>query len=308
LSSPISATARAPTPWSPGSAASCSSSPEGSLPPRRVGRDGSLRLAFERRGARTVLTERRFTLPLQALEPIDLDGSGVATLMLLNPTGGVLGGDVLETSVTLGPGTHVCLTTPAATRVYRSTGPSSVQRFVASVGEGACLEYLPEHLIPSPWARLRQTTDVSLAAGATLLLADAWAVGRVARGERWRFDALDLGLIVRDERGLLLKERSLLDRVQRDGLGGAEGFGYLATFVAAAPAIEGWDALARRIFDTLAALDVGARFGVTALGRGGVLARLLCPSAPALEASVLTLWAACRRLLLGLAPIALRKS
>jgi len=238
---------------------------------------------------------------------MDLDGSGVATLMLLNPTGGVFGGDVLESSVTLGPGTHVCLTTPAATRVYRSTGPPAVQRFVASVGKGACLEYLPGHLIPSPGARFRQTTEVSLAAGATLLLADAWVVGRMARGERWRFDELDLGLVVRDERGLLLKERSLLDRVRRDGLGGTEGFGYLATFVAVSPSTEDWAGLARQIFDMLAALDVGARFGVSALGRGGLIARLLCPSAPALEGSVFTLWATCRRLLLGLPPIPLRK-
>ena len=99
----------------------------------------------------------------------------------------------------------------------------------------------------------------------------------------------------------------MLNRVRRDGLGGAEGFGYLATFVAVAPSTEGWDGLARQSFDALVALDVGARFGVSALARGGFLARLLCPSAPALEASVLTLWAECRRLLLGLAPLALRK-
>src|SRR5262245_50262943 len=161
--------AAAPTPWSPGSAASSSSSPE---PPSaaRVGRDGALRLAFERRGARTVLTQRRFTLPLQALEPMELDETGAATLMLLNPTGGILGGDVLDTSVALGPGTAVCLTTPAATRVYRSACAPAVHRFAATVGEDARLEYLPDHLIPSPGARLRQTTEVTLAAGATLVL------------------------------------------------------------------------------------------------------------------------------------------
>jgi hypothetical protein len=38
-----------------------------------------------------------------------------------------------------------------------------------------------------------------------------------------------------------------------------------------------------------------------------VLARLLCPSAPALAASVDALWAACRRRLLGLPPARLRK-
>jgi urease accessory protein UreH len=62
--------------------------------------------ALDRVGSRTVLTERRFRLPLQVLEPVDLDGSGCPT-------------------VRLGEGTHVCLTTPAATRVYRSAGPPS---------------------------------------------------------------------------------------------------------------------------------------------------------------------------------------
>ena len=277
------------------------------VPPGRVGRDGFLRLGFDRRGARTVLTERRFTLPLQALEPVDLDGSGVATLMLLNPTGGILGGDVLDTSVALGPGSHVCLTTLAATRVYRSAGSAAVQRFRATVGEGARLEYVPDHLIPSPGARLCQATEVSLAAGAGLLLADAWAVGRAARGEQWCFDELDLGLLVRDERGLLLKERCVLDRARRDGIGGAEGFGYLATFVVIAPPKENWDALGQALRAALDALHTGARFGVSALGRGGVLARLLCPSAPSLEAAVHTLWAESRRLLFGLPPLALRK-
>ena len=254
-----------------------------------------------------MLTGRRFTLPLQALEPVDLDGTGTATLALLNPTGGILGGDVLETSVDLGAGSHVCLITPSAARVYRSAGSPAVQRFRAVVGEGARLEYLPDHLIPSPGARLHQATEVTLGAGATLLLADAWAVGRAARGEAWCFDELDLGLIVRDECGLVLKERCVLDRARRDGLGGTEGLGYVATFVAVAPFAGSWNDAARTLFAALAALGGGARFGVSALGRGGVLARVLCPSAPALEAARGAWWAACRRLLLGLAPLPLRK-
>src|SRR5262249_57064792 len=100
---------------------------------------------------------------------MDLDGSGVATLMLLNPTGGLVGGDVLDTRVTIGAGAHVCLTTPAATRVYRSGGATAVHRFAARVGEGARLEFVPDHLIPSPRARLRPTTDGTLAPRAGLL-------------------------------------------------------------------------------------------------------------------------------------------
>jgi urease accessory protein len=265
-------------------------------------------VAFEARGGRTVLTARRFTLPLQALEPMDLEGDGVATLLLLNPTGGLLAGDRLETDIVLGPGSRVCLSTPSATRVYRSPGPVAVQRVTMDVGRGAALEWLPDHLIPSPGARLRQTTEIRLAADATLLYLDAWATGRAARGEAWGFDLLDSSLLVRDEAGLLLRERSILaGHPRRDGLGGTEGFAYAATFVAMRPAGGGWEELAPALQAELDASGAGGRAGVTTLGRGGVLARLLCPSAPALQAAVQALWAACRQRLLGLPPARLRK-
>jgi urease accessory protein len=255
-----------------------------------------------------VLTERRFTLPLQALDPVDLDGSGVATLTMLNPTGGLLGGDVLETSVALGAGSRVCLTSAAATRVYRTTGAPAVQRFSAVLEGDATLEYLPDHLIPSPAARLHQSIEVVLARESTLIVLDAWAVGRLARGEAWRFDELDSAMTVRDSRGVLLRERCrLLGADPRSGVGGAEGFAYVATFAAMAPSRDGWDSAATELSGALGAVGLDARFGVTPLGRGGLLARLLCPSAPALEDAVRTLWNMTRHRLLGLPPLVLRK-
>ena len=255
-----------------------------------------------------MLTERRFTLPLQALESVELDDSGVATLLLLNPTGGLVGGDVLETSVALGPGSRVCLSTPAATRVYRSSGAPAVQRFSAALAGDAALEYLPDHLIPSPGARLRQRVEVTLAAASTLIALDAWAVGRVARGEAWRFDELDSALLVSDPRGPLLSERAVLNGARPSaGLGGTEGLAYVATFVAAAPAREGWGELSEELSRALDDAQAGGRSGVTPLARGGLLARLLCPSAPALQESVRTLWDITRRRLLGLPSLCLHK-
>jgi urease accessory protein len=255
-----------------------------------------------------VLTRRRFTLPLQALEPMDLEGDGVATLLLLNPTGGVLAGDRLDTRVALGPGARVCLSTPSATRVYRSPGAVAVQRLAVEAASAAVLEWIPDHLIPSPGARLQQSAEIRLAADATLLYLDAWATGRAARAEAWGFDLLDSSLLVRDAVGPLLRERSILSgQPPRDGLGGTEGFAYVATFLAARPAAEGWTDLAVALETALRAGPGGARAGVSTLGRGGVLVRLLCPSAPALQASVEPLWALCRRRLLGLAPARLRK-
>ncbi len=298
---------RAPTAWSTGSAASFSSSPEAPSP-GRTGRDGFLGLAFERRGARTVLTERRFTLPLQALEPMDLDGTGAATLFLLNPTGGVLGGDRLETRVELGAGSRVCLSTPSATRVYRSAGLPAVQRVTFHVAEGATLEYFPDHVIPSPGARLIQSVDLNLGPGAVAILCDAWAAGRVARGEAWRFDLLDTGTTARDREGLLFKDRVMLSGARGwGGLGAADGRAYVATVACLAPAHASLDALRAALAASLAGLAAGVTAGVTTLARGGIVARILAPSAPALQRAVDASWAMCRDRLWGLPPLALRK-
>jgi len=92
-------------------------------------------------GCSTFLAQSRFTLPLQALTPLETD-DGTAYLMLLNPTGGVLGGDHLATEIIQEPCTHVCLATPSATRVYRTAGRPAVLETVIKLGEGSTLEYL----------------------------------------------------------------------------------------------------------------------------------------------------------------------
>ncbi|HKW93506.1 MAG TPA: urease accessory protein UreD [Methylomirabilota bacterium] len=239
---------------------------------------------------------------------MDLAGDGAATLLLLNPTGGILAGDHLLSEIVLGPESRVCLSTPSATRVYRSPGPAAHQRASMRVGGGAVLEWLPDHLIPSPGARLRQATDIALAHDATLLYLDAWAVGRAVREEAWGFDLLDSGLRIHDEVGPLLRERSILDgRPPRDGLGETEGFAYVATFAAMRPAGARWDRLARDLHDDVAQAAPECRVGVTTLGRGGVLARMLCPTAPRLKRAADAAWARSRRDLLGLPPLDLRK-
>jgi urease accessory protein len=297
-----------PSPSRTGYGGSSSSSPDGG---RRVGRDGSISLDFARRDGRTVLTQRHYTLPLQVLEPMELE-AGAATLMLLNPTGGVLGGDRLHTEVRLGAGSHACLTTPSATRVYRTGGPPAVLTFRASLGAGARLEYVPDHLIPSPGARVRQATELVLAPGAAALLLDAWSVGRPARGERWDFAELDLALTVSDAGGPILRDRACLGGSRSwDGLGGAEGHAYVATFAAVRAAGEhgeaDWEALARSLSAAVSECSSTAQVGVSPLSRSGALARVLAPSAPALLQVTDRLWAASRGWLFSLPPLALRK-
>jgi urease accessory protein len=247
---------------------------------------------------------------------MDLDGTGAATLFLLNPTGGVLGGDCLETRVDVGAGSRVCLSTPSATRVYRSAGRNagqsagspSKQRLTARVGEGARLEYVPDHVIPSPGARLIQSIDLHLAPGASAVLCDAWSVGRVARGEAWLFDLLDSGITVRDTEGLLFKDRLVLHGARGWGaLGGTEGMAYVSTVLCVAPVHPRLAGLTGELVERLVPLAREVHTGVTPLSRGGVLVRILAPSAPAMQRAIEAAWSGCRDSLWGLPPQLLRK-
>src|SRR5579863_784569 len=187
-SSPISKPAREWTRSSNGSATPCFLNRERN--PERVGRDGFLRLRFARSGEGTILVQSRFSLPLQALTPLTL-ADGASYLMLLNPTGGVLGGDHLTTEIAQEAGTHVCLTTPSATRIYRTADKPAILETVIRLDEGATLEYFPDHVIPHAGSSLLQSLRMEMSSGARAIILDSMASGRVAHGERWSFTEMD---------------------------------------------------------------------------------------------------------------------
>jgi urease accessory protein len=270
--------------------------------PPRVGRDGALRLRFERRGAATVLAGCRWTLPLQVLAPLSLPDPA-CVVSVLNPTGGVLGGDRLCVDVEAGAGTHACLTTPSATKVYRTAGEPAVQAVRLAVGPGAIVEWVPDHTIPFAGSDFRQTIEADVADRACLVLVDAFSVGRVAAGERWRFRRLESALAVRGPRGDLVHDRFVLAG-PADGLGATESADYFATLVVVAG--RGLAALADEA-PALAAATAGARAAAGRLDGGALVVRCLAPSAPALLDALGRLWDATRRLALGLPPLSLRK-
>jgi urease accessory protein len=263
-------------------------------PAARVGRDGALSL---RAGC-------RFTLPLQVLAPLALDDDALIVSML-NPTGSVLGGDRLRIDVHAGPGARILLTTPSATKVCRSEGPMATQDVDLVVEAGAALEWMPDHTIPFAGAAYRQRVRAHVGPGATLVVVDAFAAGRVASGERWQFRRLESTLAIEDEEGWLLLDRLALGGDSRwAGLGFTEGSPYFATMavVTAVPA----PVVAKAASEALAAVP-GVRGGTGSLARGGILARCLAQSAPALGDAVHAVWEAVRSAALGAAPVELRK-
>ena len=244
---------------------------------------------------------------MQALTPVEL-ADGTACLMLLNPTGGLVGGDFLCTQIIQEPDTRVCLTTPSATRVYRTRDQPAVQETSIHVGERAALEYFPDHVIPHQGSKFHQSLRVKMAPGSRGMFWDALAAGRVAHGEHWNFHEFDsrTEIFLCGRPVFLNRTRIRPADLDPARLGLAEGFHYLATLAIVADSFDRWK-------ETVAAM--GAELtsmahvygGASVLAGGGCAVKLLARSAADLLHAQTTLWGRARQIVFGSAAVDLRK-
>ena len=122
----------------------------------------ALDLQFERAKNRSIVSRCRHNGPLRVQKPFYPE-DGVCHVYLLHPPGGVVGGDELSVNVRAGKGSAALITTPGATRVYRSAGPVSTIKYQLNVEAGASLEWLPQDSILYGGSRLSQEMEVRVA-------------------------------------------------------------------------------------------------------------------------------------------------
>ena len=264
-------------------------------------------MRFARRGASTILTQSRFSLPLQTLTPLTL-ADGAAYLMLLNPTGGVLGGDHLVTEIVQEAETHVCLTTPSATRIYRTLEKPAILETAIRVGEGATLEYFPDHIIPHEGSALHQSLRVEMATGSKAIVFDSMASGRVAHGERWKFREMDSRVeVFSSGRPIYINRAEIFPAQQRpDRPGRMEEFDYMGSVGFFADQFPNWKEFSAALNEELNAMP-NVKGAASLLSRNGCMVRFLARSASDMTLANKRLWDAGRRALLRLPPFEHRK-
>jgi len=115
--------------------------------------------------------------PLRILQSLYPEGDAVCHNVLVHPPGGLVGGDTLDIAVTAATGSHGLITTPGATRFYRSAGETALQRTRLRLESGARAEWLPMEALCYSGCLAENHLRLDLAPGAELMGWDVTALG-----------------------------------------------------------------------------------------------------------------------------------
>ena len=115
--------------------------------------------------------------PLRILQSLYPEGDQICHNVLVHPPGGLVGGDTLDIRVSVAKDAHGLVSTPGATRFYKSGGHPALQQVVAHVSNGARLEWLPLEAIAYNNCEATNRAIFNLEPSAELITWDVTALG-----------------------------------------------------------------------------------------------------------------------------------
>ncbi|MES9960343.1 MAG: urease accessory protein UreD [Sedimenticola sp.] len=174
-----------------------------------TGWHASLRLGFRKCPGRTLLAERQRKGPLAVQRAFYPEGD-LCHVYLLHPPGGVAGGDQLDIGATVAEDASALVTTPGATKFYRSVGPRAHQLQHLTVDNGS-LEWLPQENILFPGAEVELSTRVELNGRASFIGWEINCLGRPVIDERFDQGSAAFNFTLLRDGLPLLHERLVID-------------------------------------------------------------------------------------------------
>ena len=200
-----------------------------------------LDLEFAAREGQTFLARRQHVGPLLVQRPF-FPEANTCHVYIVHPPGGVVGGDDLTISVLATPAAQALLTTPAATKFYRSTSALGQQRQHLHA-RAATIEWLPQESIFYRDSNAYSSTVVNLDAGSKFIGWEIPCLGLPARNEPFDRGRLRLSMEVWVDGVPRFIDRLHIDGEHRSrsaawGLADFDALGTLLAYPANASAVE----------------------------------------------------------------------
>ncbi|MBT9610416.1 MAG: urease accessory protein UreD [Aquabacterium sp.] len=269
---------------------------------------GQLHLNYTHDGERTIALDRHHG-PLRVLQRLYPEGPGVCHHVLVHPPGGIAGGDALDVQVQMAQGCHALITTPGATRFYKSQGDEAVQSLHAHLSPGTRLEWLPLETLAYRGCRAVNRMRFDLAPGAEMMGWDVLALGLPAAREHFDDPAFAHGRFTQEihlpgnwlERGTVAAH----DATLLDSPLGWDGRRVMATlwWASGAPtSLARREALLQDTRELQADSPLASHSGSTSPNAQVVVLRVLAERVEPAMALLTAVWARWRQTAWGMAP------
>ncbi len=146
---------------------------------------GKLDLIYAYNQGNTNLIHSFSQAPLKIQRSFYPEGKDICHSVILHTAGGIVGGDILSQNVALQTKAQVFITTPAATKVYRSEHKLAEYHNFIKLEDESFLEYLPLENIIFNGSNYQQNLQIDLSEKASFLGWEITRFGRTAREEKF---------------------------------------------------------------------------------------------------------------------------
>ena len=275
------------------------------LPSGSFGKNAFLRLGFEPRPGRSVLTTLHRRAPLLAQQALywDEEMPGLPCVSIISNAGGILQGDRNVIEVNVAPDAQAHVTTQAATRIHEMDANYATQTQDLVLGTGSYLEYIPHPVIPHKHSRFVQRTKISIDPTATMIYSEILMPGRkyYGTGELFHYDLFSSAIhAVRPDGASLFTEKFIIEprRVSVSRLGAMGSFHVFGNVILLTPKKH-----ADRLFDAIDPefdKEAGLASGVSRLPYdAGLIFKALGFETAPVSAAIRAFWSFARQEVVG---------
>lgn len=263
----------------------------------KQGWKGFLSFTFEVSGSRTVVKDKKHYGPLVLQRPYYQEIERPMVL-IIHPPGGIAGGDELNIEVKCQSASQSMVSTPAATKFYRSAQKLAKQKQRITLEAGSELEWLPQETLffNDSYAENELCFELTTA-DAKLIAWDVVGLGRPARDELYQKGALKQVLKVFIAGKLILKDQLIMSPSNQflQQLSGVSESTLFATMIVYADKVN-----VQKLLDKLQQQEWAKRSGLGfTLVQGVVVVRMLASNAEEIKQTFFEIWKLARPIVLN---------
>ncbi|MCA1010597.1 urease accessory protein UreD [Halobacillus halophilus] len=241
---------------------------------------GLLSLEAKKRHARTKI-HGYYEGAFKFTRPVRLDDDSLS-VYLIHVGGGYVDGDTYESTITLGEGAELAVTSQASTKVYKTPSRPVEQHTNIQLAADSVLEYFLDPLILYEGARFIQNTTIELESDAVFFYSDIITPGWSEDGVNFRYDWVRNKLKVYQNGKLVLFDHLLLEPDEElEGVLQLEGHTHVGSFVLFHP--NATRELAERLYENVYESFPDVRLGISDMEDGGIVVRILSDRTQTIE-------------------------